>query len=199
MGINPSSANGLAGLQRYAVRVSHEQPIECPEASKIGTVEMQTPSLPADSLAGTIYVGKPLSNNPSSGEQFRMFIYVTSARYGVNVRLIGKLFPNLNTGQLTAVVDENPQATFSPFKLRFNGGPNGTLTTPGICGPNTTTTQLTPWSGNADATPSGAFTLTSNPSGGSCPKHWPNARSRPATPLLRTAPRLVPTARSGST
>ncbi len=170
MGINPSSANGLVACTDEEFHKGTNKEIECPDASKIGTVEVQTPSLPADSLGGTIYVGKPLSNNPSTGEQFRIFIYVTSARYGVNVRLIGKLFPNLNTGQLTAVIDENPQATFSSFKLRFNGGPNGTLTTPGICGPNTTTTQLTPWSGNADATPTGSFTLTSNPSGGSCPK-----------------------------
>ena len=184
MGINPSSANGLVACTDEEFHKGTNNEIECPEASKIGTVEVQTPSLPADSLGGTIYVGKPLSNNPSSGEQFRMFIYVTSARYGVNVRLIGKLFPNLNTGQLTAVIDENPQATFSSFKLRFNGGPNGTLTTPGICGPNTTTTQLTPWSGNADATPSGSFTLTSNPSGGSCPK---TLAERPFAPSYTAA------------
>ena len=46
------------------------------------------------------------------------------------MRLIGKVFPNPSTGQLTAVVDENPQATFSSFKLHLNGGPKGTLTTP---------------------------------------------------------------------
>ena len=57
------------------------------------------------------------------------------------------MFPNLSTGQLTAVVDENPQATFSSFKLHLNGGPKGTLTSPPTCGPNTTNTALTPWSG----------------------------------------------------
>ncbi len=50
------------------------------------------------------------------------------------------MFPNLATGQLTAVVDENPQATFSNFHLHFNGGDKGTLTSPPTCGPNTTTT-----------------------------------------------------------
>ncbi len=169
MGINPSSANGLQACTDEQFHYHTNLPIECPDASKIGTVEVQTPSLPADSLGGTVYVGKPLSNDPTTGEEFRIFIHINSVRFGVNVRLVGKVFPNLTTGQLTAVVDENPQATFSSFKLRFNGGPKGVLTTPGTCGPHTTTTALTPWSGNANATPTGSFTLTSDPSDGSCP------------------------------
>jgi hypothetical protein len=171
MGINPASANGLVPCTDAQFHYHTNLPIECPDASKIGSVEVQTPSLPADSLGGTVYVAEPKSNDPTTGEQFRIFIHVTSARYGVNVRLIGKVFPKLETGQLTAVVDENPQATFSSFKLRFNGGAKGTLTTPGTCGPHTTTTEMTPWSENPDQNkPTGSFTLTSLPEGGSCPK-----------------------------
>jgi hypothetical protein len=130
---------------------------------------VQTPSLPADSLTGTVYVGVPKSNVASSGEQFRILIHAGSARYAVNVRLEGKVFLNPTTGQLTVVVAENPQATFSSFKLHMFGGSKGTLTSPPTCGPNTTTTSLTPWSGQADATPSSSFTLTTDPSGGACP------------------------------
>jgi hypothetical protein len=170
-GLNPASANGLVACTDEQFHYHTDLPIECPSASRIGSVEVQTPSLPADSLGGAVYVGSPLSNNPTTGEQFRVFIHVTSTRYGVNVRLIGKVFPNLKTGQLTAVVEENPQATFSSFKVHLNGGPKGTLTTPGTCGPHTTTTTLTPWSEPdiPDATPFSSFTLTSLPSGGSCP------------------------------
>src|SRR6476660_7139993 len=188
MGINPSSANGLVACTDEQFHYKTNKTIECPDASKIGTVEVQTPSLPADSLGGTVYVGQPLKNGPNAattGEQFRIFIHVTSVRYGVNVRLIGNVFPNLKTGQLTAVVDENPQATFSSFKLRLNGGPKGTLTTPGICGPNTTTTEMTPWSGHlAENTPTSSFTLTSDPSGGSCPK---TLAERPFAPSYTAA------------
>jgi hypothetical protein len=170
MGINPSSANGLQACTDAQFHYHTNLAIECPNASKIGTVEVQTPSLPADSLTGNVYVGQPLNNVPSSGEEFRIFIHITSVRYGVNVRLKGQVFPNPNTGQLTTVVEENPQATFTSLKLRLNGGSRGVLTTPGICGPHTTTTAMTPWTGNANATPTGSFTLTSDPSGGSCPK-----------------------------
>ncbi len=183
MGINPASANGLVACTDEQFHYHTNLAIECPDASKIGTVEVQTPSLPADSLTGAVYVGQPLSNDPTTGEQFRIFIHVTSVRFGVNVRLVGNVFPNLKTGQLTAVVDENPQATFSSFKLRFNGGPKGTLTTPGTCGPHTTTTEMTPWSGTPDEnTPSGSFTLTSLPGGGSCPN---TLAGRPFAPAFQ--------------
>jgi hypothetical protein len=174
MGINPSSANGLVPCTDAQFAKGTNDAITCPEASKIGTVEVQTPSLPPNSLGGTVYVGEPVKNGPGAagtGEQFRIFIHATSVRYGVNVRLIGKVFPNSETGQLTAVVEENPQATFSNFRLHLNGGPKGTLTSPGICGPNTTTTEMTPWSGTPDQnTPSSSFSLTGYPGGGSCPK-----------------------------
>lgn len=169
MGLNPASANGLVACTDAQFGYHTNNAIGCPDASKIGTVEVQTPSLPADSLTGDVYVGEPKSNNPSTGEQFRIFIHVGSTRYGVNVRLIGHVFPNLATGQLTTVVDENPQATFSSFKLRFNGGAKGTLTSPPTCGPNKAESVFSPWSGQANATPVSSFTLTSDPTGGSCP------------------------------
>ena len=167
--LNPASANGMQACTDAEFAKGTNDPIACPNASRIGTVEVQTPSLPADSLTGTVYVGQPLSNDPTTGEQFRIFIHVGSERYAVNVRLVGNVFPNLATGQLTAIVDDNPQATFSSFKIRLNGGPKGTLTTPPLCGTHKTTSVMTPWSGQPDATPGSEFTLNADPQGGSCP------------------------------
>ncbi|HSR93929.1 MAG TPA: hypothetical protein VLK56_03600, partial [Solirubrobacterales bacterium] len=156
-----------------------------PAASKIGTVDVETPSLPPNSLHGIVYVAQPKNNEPSSGEQFRIFLTAGSERYGVNVRLIGHLFPNLETGQLKVVVDENPQATFSSFKVHIDGGPKGALTTPNTCGPHQTNTALAPWSGTPDATPSSEFTLTEGAGGGSCPK---NLAERPFSPTYTAGP-----------
>jgi len=172
-GINPSSA-ALAVCTDAQFRRGTDLPVECPKDSEIGTVKVETPSLPAGSIGGTAYLAAPLKNGPgafSSGEQFRIFIHASGPERGVNVRLVGNVFPNPTTGQITAVVDENPEAPFSSFQLRLNGGPRGTLTTPGYCGPNVTTTDLTPWSGTPDQNqPSSSFTLTNYPGGGSCPK-----------------------------
>jgi hypothetical protein len=187
MSINPSSANGLVPCTNAQFDKGTDNPITCPAASRIGTVEVQTPSLPADSLTGTVYVAQPAKNGPgaaSSGEQFRIFIHAGSERYGVNVRLVGNITPNLTTGQLTAVVPDNPQATFSSFKLRLNGGAKGTLTSPPLCTPSETKSQLTPWSGQADATPTSSFTLSSDPSGGPCPL---TLGARPFAPTYKVA------------
>ena len=172
MGINPSSANGLGICTEEQFGYHTNNPIGCPANSRIGTVEVQTPSLPPNSLGGDIYVGHPLKQGPGAsqtGEQFRIFIHAFSTRYGVNVRLMGKIFPNPVTGQITALVEENPQATFSNFRLHFFGGDKGTLTSPPTCSASKTETVLTPWSGQANATPSSTFSLTNFPGGGSCP------------------------------
>jgi hypothetical protein len=170
MGLNPSVANGLETCSNDQFAYHTNNPIQCPAASEIGTVDVETPSLPPGSLHGKVYAAQPESNDPTTGKQFRVFLTVESERYGVNVRLKGQVFPNLQTGQLTAVVEENPQATFSSFQIHITGGDKGALTTPDTCGPHKTTTALTPWSGNADATPSGEFTLDNKAGGGPCPK-----------------------------
>jgi len=173
MGINPSASNGLASCSESQFGYHTAQPVTCPSNSQIGTVEIQTPSLPSGSITGEVYVGEPLKNGPGvfeSGEQFRILIYGHSTRYGVNVRLKGQVYPNATTGQLTAIVDENPQATFRNFRLNFFGGDKGILTTPPTCGTNTTTTEFTPWSGNPDHNkPTSNTTLATVPGGGSCP------------------------------
>ncbi len=173
MGINPSASNGLQVCTDEQFHYHTALPVECPDASKIGTVEIQTPSLPSGSIKGNVYVGAPLKNGPGvfeSGEQFRILIYGFSERYGVNVRLKGSVKPDATTGQLTAEVGENPQATFRNFRLNFFGGDKGILTTPPTCGTNTTTTEFTPWSGNPDNNkPTSNTTLATVPGGGSCP------------------------------
>lgn len=185
MGINPSVANGLQVCTDEQFHYHTNLPVECPAASKIGTVEVQTPSLPANSIFGDVYAGAPLNNDPSSGEKFRIFIHAFSNRYGVNVRLKGKVFPNLQTGQLTAEVAENPQATFSSFRLHFNSVDNKVLTLPPTCGQNTATSSLTPWSGQADAKPSTDLALNNFPGGGNCPK---TMAERPFKPSYKANP-----------
>jgi hypothetical protein len=173
MGVNPSAGNTITSCSDDQFGYHTAQPVGCPDASKIGTVEIETPSLPNGSITGDVFVGAPLKNGPGafeSGEQFRIFIYAHSERYGVNVRLEGKVTPNAATGQLTAVVPENPQATFRNFRLHFNGGDNGVLTSPSTCGTNTTTTEFTPWSENPDQNkPTTNTPLSSVPGGGTCP------------------------------
>jgi hypothetical protein len=184
MGINPSAGNGLESCSEDQFGYHTAKPVTCPAGSQIGTVRIQTPALPSGSITGEVYVGEPLKNGPGvagTGEQFRILIYGHSTRYGVNVRLRGNVYPNPTTGQLTAVVPENPQATFRDFILNFNGGDKGVLTSVPTCGANTTTTEFIPWSGNLDHnTPTSNTTMATVPGGGSCPKTLGERKFAPA-------------------
>jgi hypothetical protein len=201
-GLNPSAAEGLKFCtdQQLAKGIAFGDritapdkvvppAISCPAASKVGTVAIETPVLPPGSLPGDVYLGEQLSRDPESGKEYRIFVNAESPRFGVYVRLIGEIAANPKTGRLTAKFDEPkygglPQVPFSSFKLNFDNS-KGVLTSPPICGPNTTTTLMVPWTGNAAATPSGSFNLTQAPGGGPCAKSW---AERPFAPGLTAKP-----------
>lgn len=169
-GLNPSLANGLTPCTDAQFKKGTDEPVECPASSEIGSIEVESRALD-QKLGGDVYVAQPLSQEASSGNQFRVFLHAFNERYGVNVRLVGHAFPNLTTGQLTLVVPENPQAPFNSFKVNVNGGPRGALTSPPTCGPNTATAKFTPWARPTEEVPSQSqFTLTTQPGGAPCAK-----------------------------
>lgn len=202
MGLNPAAAHGLAactdaqfgkgiaiGNRITEPGAVQPPPIACPPASRVGSVAIETPVLPAGALAGDVYIGQQLSRDPASGKLYRIFVNAQSPRFGVHVRLIGEVAANPVTGQLTARFDEPshgglPQVPFSSFRLSFDGA-RGVLTSPPTCGPNTTTSVQTPWSGNPAARPSAAFMLTNAPGGGPCA---PTMAARPFAPGFAAAP-----------
>lgn len=71
MGLNPSAANGLVACTDGQLGKGTRQPVECPAASKVGTVAVDTPPLPEGSLTGNVYVGQQLSRDPASGQAYR--------------------------------------------------------------------------------------------------------------------------------
>jgi len=187
-GLNPSLANGLTPCTDAQFKKGTDEPVECPASSRIGSIQVQSNALDQE-LGGDVYVAEPTSNDPSSGNQFRVFLHAFNTRYGVNVRLIGHVFPNLQTGQLTVVVPENPQAPFNSFKVNVDGGARGALTSPDTCGPHTTTALFTPWARpNEEVPPESGnpqFTLTTLPGGGPCPK---TLAERPFSPGFNAGP-----------
>jgi hypothetical protein len=175
MGLNPSAAGGLQTCTDAEFGKGTRNPVACPPGSKIGVASIDTPPLPDGSLTGAVYVGRQLSRDPTSGDEYRIFVDVGSARYGISARLVGNVSADPTTGQLTTTFDDKafgglPQVPFSTFSLDFDGGPRAVLTSPGSCGPNAATAEMTPWSGNAPATPSHEFSLSTAPGGGACAK-----------------------------
>lgn len=186
MTLNPAAANGLQACRDSQFGKGAENPIACPPGSVIGTTTIETPDLPAGSLTGAVYVGQPLSNSPESGQEYRIFIAAASSRYGVTVRLEGRVYANAATGRLTTAVLEAPQVPFSDFILNFNSAHNP-LANPLACGPATTNTTLVPYSGNSPAFPSEAFNVDFDRKGAPCPSPLPFNLSQSAIATPTTA------------
>jgi hypothetical protein len=148
--MNPSAGNGLEGCTQAQFGINTENAIACPVGSQIGTVELEVPTLPAGSLKGHVYLGKPASG-PITGAPYTIYVNAESARYGVDVRLEGTVTPNAVTGQLTTTFQNSPQQPFTSIALHFNGGPLAPLANPLTCGSAGTTATLTPWSGHPAA------------------------------------------------
>jgi DNA-binding beta-propeller fold protein YncE len=155
MAVNPSSADGLQACSEEQIGYLPQQsgeagkpqftpdPASCPDASKIGTVEVNT-RLIDHPLTGGVYVAAQDANPFSS--LLALYIAIYDPTTGVVVKLAGKVTPDPVTGQLTATFDQNPQLPFDDFKLDFFSGARATLTTPLTCGSYSASTDLTPWS-----------------------------------------------------
>jgi hypothetical protein len=148
LAVNPSAAGGLATCSMAQVGISpggepDAAAPECPEASKVGDVELETPAV-AGVLQGSIYLAAQ-DENPFH-TLLAGYIVVDDPTTGVLVKIPGRIEPDPMTGRITATFSESPQFPFSDLKVHFFGGPRAPLTTPTGCGTYTTSAELTPWS-----------------------------------------------------
>ncbi len=205
LSISPSSAAGLGACSDQSSDPSGDQvhydtnnPVACPDASKLGTVTTTSPLLPshdpetdavtgAEPIHGDVYLLKPHAGDlPLGGGgdgTFRILIDVVSVENGINVKLPGTVTADRATGQMTATFLENPQLPVDHLELNLKPGARAPLSTPVTCGTFTTTTDMVPWStpGTPDATPSSSFNITAGPNGSSCVS---TPQQRPFSPAL---------------
>jgi hypothetical protein len=169
MTLNPAAAGGLQACTDQQFGKGTAGKVECPTTSQVGTTTIETPDLPPGSLTGNVYVGQPTSADPESGNEYRIFIEAEAPTFGVSVRLEGHVIANAATGRLTTAVLENPQVPFSDFTVNLNAGSRTPLADPLGCGPATTSSILTPYSGTPAAEPLSAFSVDLAGAGASCP------------------------------
>jgi hypothetical protein len=153
----------------------NEDPVACPDSSKIGTLEAATPLLakrdPAgntianaegnptpEPLKGTVYLAAQKEN--PFGSNFAIYLVIDDAKTGIVVKLPGKVEADPLTGRITATFDNNPQLPLEDVRLHFFSGPQASLATPATCGEKTTPTQISPWSAVDPDHPTAAETST---------------------------------------
>ena len=163
--VSPSAADGLQACSPAQIGLDNASDPTCPDASKIGTVEVDTQLLP-DPLKGSIFLAK--QNDNPFGSLLAMYVSALDPVSGVRIKLAGKVDADPQTGQLTTTFDNNPQLPFSDLHLHFNGGPRAPLANPRSCGDKTVSADLTSWSGRTVQTTS-TFAISGDGHGGPCP------------------------------
>jgi hypothetical protein len=191
--VNPSAATGLAactdaqigmrpGRDAYSNRhlFNNGDPFnkdggadgaECPDASKIGTAEVNVPLL-AEPLTGEVVLGQPKSTDPQSGEMFRLFIVVRLPERGLVAKIYGSTKADPANGQLLTTFENNPEVPFDDLSLDIKGGPKGMLALPPTCGTPGWTSTFSSWASVGAQSPvpadndNGAFAVGANCSHG---------------------------------
>jgi hypothetical protein len=177
MTVNPSQGEGLAGCSpaQYARETVSSKPGEgCPEASKVGTVQIATPLL-EEEARGSLYVASP-HDNPF-GSLLALYMVAKIPERGILIKQAGKVAADPVTGQLTTTFDNLPQLPFSTFSLQFRPGGRAPLVTPPACGSYNVVARFTPWSAQDPNNPApeeivtrtSTFTVDRGVDGGACP------------------------------
>jgi hypothetical protein len=172
--LNPSAADGLQACTEEQIALSVDALPSCPEAAKVGTLEIKSPLLP-NALTGEAYLAAQNAN--PFGSLVAMYLVAQDPVSGVLVKLAGEVVPDPVTGQLVSTFKNTPQLPFEDLKLHFFGGDRAPLSTPGLCGSYTTTASIAPWSGNEPVDSNSTFDVVTGPNGSPCSSPLPFAPS----------------------
>jgi hypothetical protein len=181
MTVNPSQAEGLAACSPadYAREAASSLPGQgCPEASKLGSVQVSTPLL-EEEAKGAVYVAKPYDNPFDS--LLALYMVAKIPERGILIKQAGRVELDPKTGQIVTTFDDLPQIPFDTFKLNFFGGDRAPLVMPPKCGTYDMVTKFTPWHAVDPNNPlqneiieeTNSFAVDQGSGGGPCPTGAP--------------------------
>jgi hypothetical protein len=220
LAVNAAQAAGLGACTEAQVGFKGEEggslrfgegAQSCPDAAKLGTVEVTSPALVRRNAAhaleeqegrpvlevlhGSIYLATPFKN--PFGSLVAVYLVVEDQKTGIVAKLAGEGRLDPGTGRLATSFEENPELPFEDVRAHLFGGSRGAFITPPTCGPHPTAAELTPWSApqGQPVQESDSFALGASPLGGACPStegQLPNAPKLAAGTLNPAAGKYSP-------
>ena len=193
MSFSPSFADGLQSCTLAQMKLGTNEPIQCPDASRIGEVELTTPLLPEQAV-GSMYLAAQRDNPFNSTFALLLLLEDTEER-GVRIKIPGRIDVDPVTGQIATVFDDLPQFPFDELTLKFRSGPKAPLVSPPSCGTQKIGIDVASYAQPQDPVDaSNTYQVTEGPNGTPCPG---GASSRPFAPKF-SAGTLNPVAGSYS-
>jgi hypothetical protein len=181
MTVSPSFAMGLGGCSEQEIGLGTNDPVGCPESSRIGELSIKTPLLP-ESVEGSVYMANQTANPFGSAFALYMVLQDTEER-GVLVKLPGRLDLDQSTGRITTTFDDLPQLPFEEVSLKFRGGDLAPLVNASTCGPQQITAELSTWAQpDAPQQIGDSYDVSHGAEGSACPSVL---TGRPFSPKLK--------------
>jgi hypothetical protein len=172
LNINPDAADGQGACSEAEANFDSEGPGECPDLSKIGNFDIESPALDGP-LKGSLYFGEP-----KPGNQYRVFMIASG--FGINAKIVASVQPDPMTGRLTMSVTDLPQVPFDAFNLHAFASDRALAATPTQCAIYYADSTFTAWNSELAPQKSQPFiSIDSGPQGTTCP-----GVSRPFKPRL---------------
>jgi len=149
----------------------------CPQASKVGTIEVETPLVEGKILKGQLFIASqddPSTTTPGAENPFNsllaFYVVIKDPELGLIVKQAAKIEPDPQTGQLVTTMDDIPQFPLGHVRFHFREGGRSPLITPRTCGTYTTVAEFTPWANPSSTyTTTSPFEVTRGVGGGPCP------------------------------
>jgi len=181
--LNPSAGEGLATCSPAQYRMEELNTVPgagCPNASKLGTVAIESPLLEkGEALSGSLFLAQPDDPGtavPGAENPFdsllALYMVARLPERGVIIKAAGRIDTDPQTGQITTTFDNLPQQPFTNFRLHLREGGRAPLVSSSSCGPEVTEARLTPWSASSPdeaAVVHSTVLITHGVGGGPCP------------------------------
>lgn len=180
MTVSPSFADGLTGCSLEQIGLETDNPVACPDSSRIGNVALSTPLLP-EPLEGSMYLSNQKEN--PFGTTFGLYLVVhDTEERGILIKMPGRLDLDQRTGQITTTFDEVPQFPFDDLTLGFRSGPRAPLVSPPTCGTKRIGVEVSSWAQSDNPVDvSNTYDVSEGPNGTPCVN---DASARPFAPKM---------------
>jgi hypothetical protein len=169
--INPSVGSGLGVCSEVELAresASSAPGVGCPNASKIGEVEIEGLLGLLEPVKGSLFLAQPYEN--PTGSLLALYIVAADPRHGLFEKAIGTIEPDPRTGRLVATFEGLPQLHYTHFDLSLREGQRAVLLSPPACGNHITQLELRPYSDPTEVIhDASTLRITQGEGGGPCP------------------------------